>query len=131
MTRMKITNPRNGQDVDFTAATPFKLTSNTAAANQDATLIKAAPGAIAGIYATNTNAARRYLKLYDKSTAPTSADTPAAIFTLEPGTTSAFEPPAGINFVNGIGFRITTGVADADATAATAGDIAPLTITYS
>jgi hypothetical protein len=105
--------------------TPGKKIS---AASTNATVIKAAPGVIGYLCATNTNANPRFVKLYDKATAPTvGTDVPVATF-LVPGNTSGSGTNvplngAGMNFLNGISFAITANVGDADATSIAASEV--------
>lgn len=94
-----------------------------AAANQDATLVKSSAGNLADIVLINRAAAERFIKFYDKATAPTSADAPAFTIALKAGEPFSINLSAPIRFTLGIGYRITTAVADADATAATAEDV--------
>lgn len=103
--------------------TPNKYLS-AGAANQDSTVVKGSIGALYGLVAVNLHTAMRYLKIYDKSSGPTSADTPKHIFPLAPnGGGIARTWPFGLAFANGIGFRITTGVADADTGAAGSNEV--------
>lgn len=107
--------------------TPYSFLA-AAGANQDSTVVKASAGQLYGsIAVTNTNAAVRYLKVYDKATAPTSADTPKLRITVPGATTGAGIvvplPDAGVAFANGIAFRMTTGAADNDANAVTANEV--------
>lgn len=96
--------------------TPAKLIS---AATTNATSVKASAGTVGYITASNTNAAARYLKLYNKASAPTvGTDTPVHTF-LIPGNTAGAGtniplPPQGINFTTGIAFATTTGAPDSD-----------------
>ncbi len=86
------------------------------AATTNATSVKASAGTINTLSATNINAAARYLKLYDKASAPVvGTDTPAAVFLLKPGETTVIPcGPAGRGFSTGIAYALTTGLADAD-----------------
>jgi hypothetical protein len=98
------------------------------AASTNATSVKASAGQVYAIYAHNTNAAARHLKLYDKASAPTvGTDTPVltlpipgnlqgAGFVLDTG-------GMGVAFASGIALAITTGVADGDAGAVAANEI--------
>jgi len=108
-------------------ATPGRYLA-AAAANQDSTVIKASAGQLYNhVAVVNVNAAIRYLKFYDKATAPTSADTPKLVYGVPGNTAGAgivLPIPNGIAFANGIAFRMTTGQGDSDATAVTAGDLA-------
>lgn len=105
--------------------TPGKLIS---AATTNATTIKASAGTIGYITASNTNAAARYLKIYNKATAITvGTDVPVHTF-LIPGNTAGAGtniplPPQGIALGTGIGIALTTGVADSDTGAVAANEI--------
>lgn len=106
-------------------ATPYKLIS---AASTNATSLKASAGQIYMITATNTNAAVRYLKLYNKASSPTvGTDTPVLVFAIPGGTAGAGTnipvPAGGLVFGTGIAFAITTGAADSDTGAVAANEI--------
>lgn len=105
-------------------ATPGKY---IALGSQDPVVIKAGAGVLKSLVAINVNAALRYLKLYDKATAPASTDTPVQVIPLPASATGAGValplPPEGIAFAVGISFRLTTGMADSDVAAVTANDV--------
>jgi hypothetical protein len=82
-------------------------------------VIKNSPGQIYSIHAVNINAAARYLKVYDKATAPTQADTPALTIHLPATGSREILFPIGVEFSAGISIRVTTGVADNDTGAPT------------
>lgn len=109
-------------------ATPFNMLS---AASTNATSVKGSAGTVYNILATNTNASARFLKLYDKATAPTvGTDTP--VFTaLIPATNGIvnMSVPVGIAFANGIALAITGAVTLADTTAVGANDVS-VNLTY-
>lgn len=108
-------------------ASTFRLVS---AANSDnATVVKNSAGKVFTIQGLNAAAATRWLKLYDKATAPASTDTPKKTYALQASVPFTFNL-AGYQFANGIGFRLVTGSADNDNTAVTAGDILGLNIDY-
>ena len=86
-------------------------------------IIKAFAGGILDLTMSNANAAIRYVKLYDKATAPTSSDTPIRTYLLPPSSTVVVPVTDGIDFVNGISIRASTGVADSNNTAPTANDV--------
>ncbi len=100
------------------------------AANSDnATLIAAGPVRLFRIYGLNAAAAVRYLKLYDKATAPASTDTPK--ITIPIGASVPFPVDlGGFLFRLGLGYRTVTGNADNDATAVTAADLIGVYFTY-
>ena len=101
--------------------TPAKLIS---AATTNATSVKATPGQIYLLVATNTNATDRFIKLYNKASTPTvGTDTPIQVYTLHQNQPTGFLLPVGMKFDTGIGFALTTGQADSDTGAVGAGDI--------
>jgi len=86
-------------------------------------VVKAFAGGIFDLSISNANAAARFLKLYDKATAPTASDTPLRTYYLPPASLTPISIPDGIKFVNGISLRASTLVADNDNTAPTANDV--------
>lgn len=86
------------------------------AASTNATSVKASAGTANTISCSNVNAAVRYLKLYNKASAPTvGTDTPIATILLKPGETTPVDCGAfGRRFSTGIAYAITTGIAVAD-----------------
>lgn len=104
----------------------------SAAASTNATLAKSTPGRVFKISGHNAAAAVRYLKFYNKATAPTvGTDTPVLTFALAAST--RFEIDLGIHgfsFATGIGYGLTTGSADADTGALTAADVLGLNIIF-
>jgi len=106
-------------------ATPYVLIS---AASTNATSVKASAGTVSAIVVSNVNAAMRYLKLYNKASAPTvGTDTPVFVVPI-PGNTAgagAVVPlPHGLNFSTGIALALTSGIAHADTGAVAASEIA-------
>ncbi len=121
--RVKRSLGRDGTAVD--AASGHRLIS-AAAANQDATVVKASAGVLYGFIVTNTNAAVRYLKVYNLASGATSASTPVHTFAIPGATTGAgiaLPIPVGVDFSTGISLRLTQGVADNDATAVASNEI--------
>lgn len=105
--------------------TPYSYLS---AGSQDATVVKASAGQLYGsIAVTNINAAVRYLKVYDKASAPSGSDTPKLRIVIPGATTGAGIviplPDAGVAFAAGISFRLVTGVADNDANGVAATEV--------
>ncbi len=86
-------------------------------------IVKATPGTLFTWYLANDASTVRFVKVYDKATAPTQADTP--VMTLPVPATSAANVAldSGLAFVNGISLRGTTGVADNDTGAPSTNDI--------
>jgi hypothetical protein len=94
------------------------------AASTNATSVKASAGQVYGWYVTNSNSSPRYVKLYDKASAPTvGSDTPKMTI-LVPGSGGAnVEFSMGIPFPSGIAFAMTTGAADADTGAVASNEV--------
>lgn len=97
------------------------------AATTNATSVKGSAGQLYTILAHNINAAVRYLKLYNKATAPTvGTDTPILTMPI-PGNTAGtgfvINCDKGWAFSLGVAAAITTGVADADTGAVAANEI--------
>ena len=105
---------------------PFRLLSSAATTN--ATLIKASAGRMFLIMGRNNAAAIRYLKFYNKASAPT-VGTDVPVLTIALDASSRFEidlNPYGQFFTTGIAFAITGALADNDTTAIAAADISAL-----
>lgn len=99
--------------------TPYKLIS---AASTNATSVKASAGQVGVILVTNTNASPRYLKFYNKASAPSvGTDTPVLTLAI-PGNSAG----AGISLPAGAGFEFTTGIAFALTTAPEDSSIGPV-----
>ena len=98
------------------------------AATTNAQSIKASAGQVYAIYAHNTNAAVRFLKIYNKASAPTvGTDTPVLTLPI-PGNTAGAgfvldTGGMGIAFATGIASATTTGVADTDTGAVAANEV--------
>ncbi len=108
-------------------ATPYKLVS---AASTNATSVKASAGQVYSIVATNSNAAARYLKLYNKASAPTvGTDTPVQVYMLPAGGGVSITLPVGMIFATGIALATTTGAADSDTGAVALSEIL-INLTY-
>ena len=117
----KVKNSPNGLSVK-------RLVS--AAATVNPTIVKASGGRVYKITGENAAAAVRYIKLYNKATAPAETDTPVATFAVAASLPFEFTFDAGLYFSAGIGYRLTTLNADADTTALTAADILSLNVFY-
>lgn len=104
--------------------TPTTTFTNSAATT-NATLIKSTAGSLWSISASNTNAAARFLKLYNKAVAPTvGTDTPVLTMPLPPGTVTVVHGGSnGIRFSAGIALAITASAADSDTTAVALGEV--------
>ena len=103
------------------ANTRFRAIS---AATTNATSIKASAGNVYGVNFTNTAAAAKFVKLYNKASAPTVGTDPTTdTFTLPANTTVDINWPLGKPFPTGIALAITNLAPDSDATAVAAGDV--------
>lgn len=104
----------------------------SAAATVNSTLVKNTPGNVKRIMGRNNAAALRFLKLYDKATAPTvGTDGPVMTIALPAGNNFDISfPDPGYAFALGIGYGLTVNIADNDVTALTAADILALNVVY-
>jgi hypothetical protein len=98
--------------------------SEIAPNNTAGVLLKGGSGVVWSIQVGGIGSAPAYLKLYDKTAAPTcGTDTPVkriiipAAATAANGAGYAIPLPQGVRFTLGIGYCVTTGIADNDATA--------------
>lgn len=103
----------------------------SAAATTNPTVAKASAGDLFRVTGFNANAAARYLKIYNKATAPTvGTDTPVWTEYLPAQARFELSFPKGYYLSAGISYALTTGVADADTGALTAADILGLNLAY-
>jgi hypothetical protein len=93
-------------------------------------LIATGKHVLAGYYIYNNAATTRYIKLYDKATAPTvGTDIPVMTLGVPAGGAGNLLIPnrqdgsEGVGFVNGLGIAATTLVADSDTTGPSANDV--------
>lgn len=93
--------------------TPYKLNS---AATTNATSVSATANTLLlGYYISNTNSSVRYVKFYNKASAPTvGTDTPVLVLAIPGSGAANVSFPAGVNFSTGLAFATTTGAADSD-----------------
>lgn len=111
-----------------TLATPTASNVNSAATT-NATVVKASAGTVYHLVASNVSASPRYLKLYNKATAPTvGTDVPLVTIILPAGSTVPVNfGVLGHRFATGIGLAITGAAADNDTTAIAAGEVKVVT----
>jgi hypothetical protein len=87
-------------------------------------VIKAGQGKLGGYYISNAAASERYVKFYNKATAPTSADTPVLTLAIPATAAANMVTDAGVSgFTAGLSVRASTALADSDNTAPTANDV--------
>jgi hypothetical protein len=95
-----------------------------AAATTNATLLKASAGVVYGFTLSNTTAAAKYLKLFQKATAPVpGTDVPNVTYMLPPNSTTTFSTSVGFTWATGLGYSITGAVGDLDTTATAVDDV--------
>jgi hypothetical protein len=97
-------------------------------ADVNAVLIQTGATRVYHLHATNTTASAKYVKLYNKATAPTvGTDTPVLTFVLPANFSGPILQPPGsetpFTFTLGLGLGITGALADADTTAVAANDV--------
>jgi len=81
------------------------------------------PTNVVGWSLTNSAGTIRYVKIYNKATAATAADTPVFTIGIPTLQTVNFYPSGSIRLPLGMSLRCTTEAADAGTTAATPGDV--------
>lgn len=104
----------------------------SSAATTNATSLKASAGRLFKIRGLNNAASIRYLKLYNKASAPT-VGTDVPVITIPLRASADFDIDLGVYghfFSTGIAYAITGAVADADTTAIVAADILGLNAWY-
>jgi hypothetical protein len=102
----------------------LSMSKTVSAATTNATSVKASAGQVYAIQVFNSNAAARYLKLYNKASAPTvGTDTPVKVFMIPTGGGAIPLWDKGLAFSTGIAFATTTGAADNDTGAVAAAEI--------
>lgn len=86
-------------------------------------VIKGEAGKLVAVELRTTATAERFVKFYDKATQPTFNDPVKITFTITNAAPAMFILPADMPFVNGIGIRAVTGVADNNNTAPSASSV--------
>lgn len=101
------------------------LENKISAATNNSTSVKASATTVFGGSLCNTSGVVKYVKFYNKASAPTcGTDTPFMRFLVPAGQCTPFEfPGPGAQFSAGFGYCMVTGLTDADNTAVAAGDI--------
>lgn len=112
---------------EFSATATSRIVS--AAATTNATNAKPTSGTVLMVTGYNAAAAARYLKFYNKASAPTvGTDTPRK--TLYLPAESPFAIPMDDFYSQGIAFALTTGAVDSDTGALTSGDVLGLNVDF-
>lgn len=106
------------------AAGGLSTFSLRSAATTNATSVKGSAGQLCGYSLQNTTASVKFVKLYDKASAPTvGTDTPVRRICLPANGTVERTLPIGVQFTLGIALAVTGAGTDADTTAVAAGDV--------
>lgn len=110
--------------VPTAAQVGYTVSRVIAAATTNATSVKASAGQVYGWVLCNNAASAKFVKLYNKASAPTvGTDTPVMTIAVPANQTVLIELKNGIKFSTGIALAITGAYADADTTATAAGDV--------
>jgi hypothetical protein len=112
-------------------ATPVTYATNgtttstlNSAATTNATSLKATAGILYAVTAMNTSAAIKYIRIYNKASAPTvGTDIPIMVIAVPATASKEVWFPVGIKFSTGIAYAITNAASATDATAVAAGDV--------
>lgn len=130
-----------GVDVPVNSTNPLPVSLETAgiesvhrllsAANsENATSVKASAGVLFKLEGWNAGTVT-YLKLYNKASTPSEADTPLATFYLPASLKFDIDfGPGGLTMGTGIAYRLVTGNADNDDTAVAAAAVLALNVLY-
>ena len=121
-------NLAGGSSLAITPSASFGYSSHgriTSAATTNATLIKGSAGTLGFMSLMNVGNFTRYLKIYNKASAPSvGTDTPIYTFSIPPLCTTYIPLPAqGLRGATGLAFAITGGPADTDTSAIAASEI--------
>ena len=104
--------------------------SLNSAATTNATLVKASAGNVYGVCIMNTSAAIKYVRFFNKASAPTvGTDVPIVVIAIPAGQSIQTAWGLGFSFSTGIAYAITNAATVLDATAVAAGDV-QLSINY-
>jgi hypothetical protein len=108
----------------YTATPGTAVFTLTSAATTNATNVKASNGNLLAILANNASASARWIRLYNKATAPTvGTDTPIVVIQIPASSSKEITLDPGVIFSNGIGIAITGAAALLDTTAVAANDV--------
>lgn len=117
----------------FFAGKPGRYTHRllSAAANVNATSVVDRGAVLTSLEGYNARGSAVWLKLYDKATAADETATPRKTIYLPASAYFHHDYALGIEFQDGIAYRMTTAAADNSTAALTAADVLALNIDYS
>lgn len=111
------------------AASGVTVTRVKSAATTNATLLKAVAGNLYGVHVSNTTSSAKFLKFYNKATAPTvGTDVPLFTIPIAPNGRVDIDFTFPVRFTLGIGIAITGAVADTDTTVTAVDDVTGLLV---
>jgi hypothetical protein len=102
----------------------YSISKTITAASTNATNVKASAGQLYGYYIYNDSNATRYVKLHNTAGVPTAGSGVVMTIGIPSGSAANVEFANGIAFSTGIAFTTVTGIADANASAVGASDLA-------
>ena len=103
---------------------PSALYSVNSLATANPALIQAGPTRLQGIYLNNASAAAKWVRFYNKATAPTvGTDIPVMVVNIPASSSVQVDSGEGMAFPLGLGISITGAAPANDATAVAAGDV--------
>ena len=103
----------------------------SAAGSTNATSAKGSAGRLYKVSAYNTTTTLKYLKVYNKASAPTvGTDTPVHTFPIPPSGGMVIDWPTGFAYATGIAYALTGGAADNDSTGLSSGDVVGVNVEY-
>lgn len=118
---MSVTYGFPDEQIRASAAQQFKRVST---ASTNAVSVVTGARILTGYYLSNTNSSPRYIKLYDKASAPTvGTDTPVRTFMIPPNSAANIALRHPLQFLLGIALAMTTGAADSDTGAVAANEL--------
>lgn len=107
-----------------TATGGLSTYSARSAATTNATSVKASAGQLCGYSLHNLTASDKFVRFYDKASAPTvGTDTPVRRLRVVPNGSLERSFPVGVQFTLGIALAITGAAGDTDTTAVAVGDV--------
>ena len=102
----------------------YLISRRISTASTNAVSAKASAGQVYGYYIYNDSNQTRYVKLYNKASAPTvGTDIPVMTIPIPGGSAANVDFSNGIAFATGIAFAMTTGMADTDTGAVAANEV--------
>jgi hypothetical protein len=116
-----VTNATVGASSTVTGTTIAKVLS---AATTNATSTKTTAGRLYSYHLSNTTAAWKFVRFYNKASAPTvGTDSPVLVVPIAPGMSAIIDHTVPISFATGIAYAITGASPDLDTTVTAVGDV--------